>query len=174
MALGVGTTTALSTLIAQTYDPVFESLRDTEATFLGMLPKTTEDNDVPRWHIEANDQNPVWSVSEADLTAFITSTNTATDGVVVTVLKAPAIPNTFSPNGDGIHDRWEIKYLDTYPGATVEIFNRYGQPVFKSTGYGRPWDGTLNGKPLPAGTYYYIINPKNGRKQIAGFVDIIR
>ena len=36
------------------------------------------------------------------------------------------------------------------------------------------WDGTYNGKQMPAGTYYYIINPKNGRKQTAGFVDIVR
>jgi gliding motility-associated-like protein len=92
----------------------------------------------------------------------------------ITVLKKPGVPNTFSPNGDGIHDRWEIKYLDTYPGATVEIYNRYGQLVFKSTGYTKSWDGTYNGKPVPVGTYYYIVNPKNGRKQMSGYVDIIR
>jgi gliding motility-associated-like protein len=98
----------------------------------------------------------------------------ATDEVFVKVLKTPAIPNTFSPNSDGINDRWEIKYLESYPGATVEIYNRYGQLVFQSFGYSKPWDGTYKGNPLPAGTYYYIINPKNGRKQMAGFVDIIR
>jgi gliding motility-associated-like protein len=96
------------------------------------------------------------------------------DRVLVQVLKKPSIPNTFSPNGDGIHDRWEIRYLDSYPGATVEIFNRYGQPVFKTIGYNKPWDGTLKGSPLPAGTYYYIIDPKNGRQPMSGFVDIIR
>jgi gliding motility-associated-like protein len=89
-------------------------------------------------------------------------------------LKTPNIPNTFSPNGDGIHDKWEIKYLNTYPGCTVEIYNRYGQLVFQSTSYNKPWDGTFKDKQLPAGTYYYIINPKNGRKQMSGFVDIIR
>jgi gliding motility-associated-like protein len=98
----------------------------------------------------------------------------ASDATNITVLKTPGIPNTFSPNGDGIHDRWEIKYLDTYPGATIEIFNRYGQLVFRSTGYAKSWDGTYNGQPLPVGTYYYIINPKNGRKQMSGYVDIIR
>jgi len=98
----------------------------------------------------------------------------ATDEVFVKLLKAPLIPNTFSPNGDGIHDRWEINYLESYPGATVEVFNRYGQAVYKSFGYATPWDGTYKGKGLPAGTYYYIINPKNGRKQLSGFVDIIR
>jgi gliding motility-associated-like protein len=98
----------------------------------------------------------------------------ASDEVAVKVLKTPNIPNTFSPNGDGIHDKWEIKYLNTYPGCTVEIYNRYGQLVFQSTGYNKPWDGTFKDKQLPAGTYYYIINPKNGRKQMSGFVDIIR
>jgi gliding motility-associated-like protein len=99
---------------------------------------------------------------------------TATDDVFVSVLKAPVIPNVFTPNGDGINDRWEIKYLESYPGASIEIFNRYGQKVYESIGYSRPWDGTVKGNPLPAGTYYYIINPKNGRKQMAGFVDILR
>ncbi len=97
-----------------------------------------------------------------------------TDEVLVKVLKSPLIPNTFSPNGDGIHDKWEIKYLETYPGCTIEIYNRYGQLVFQSIGYNKPWDGTFKDKPLPAGTYYYLINPKNGRKQMSGFVDIIR
>jgi len=108
------------------------------------------------------------------LTATSANGCTASDLVEVSVLKTPAIPNTFSPNGDGIHDRWELKYLDTYPGCTVEIYNRYGQLVFQSNGYSKPWDGNFKGKPLPAGTYYYIINPRNGRNQITGFVDIIR
>jgi gliding motility-associated-like protein len=113
-----------------------------------------------------------------DITYKLTVTSSqgckASDATNVTVLKTPGVPNTFSPNGDGIHDRWEIKYLDTYPGATVEIFNRYGQLVFRSTGYAKSWDGTYNGQPLPVGTYYYIINPKNGRKQMSGYIDIIR
>ena len=97
-----------------------------------------------------------------------------TDEVFVKVLKKPAIPNIFSPNGDGVHDTWVIKYLETYPGCTVEVFNRYGQRVFASTGYSKPWDGTVNGKPVPVGTYYYIVDPKNGRKREAGYVDVIR
>jgi len=99
---------------------------------------------------------------------------TASDQVFVKLLKTPTIPNVFTPNNDGINDRWEIKYLESYPGATIEVFNRYGSLVYRSIGYPKPWDGTYNGKEMPAGTYYYIINPKNGRKQISGFVDIVR
>ncbi len=118
------------------------------------------------------------STPKADIVySFAVTTNdgcTASDQVTVVVLKAPVIPNVFSPNGDGINDRWEVKYLESYPGATVEIFNRYGQQVFTSRGYSKPWDGTYKGSQIPAGTYYYIIDPKNGRQKMAGYVDIIR
>ncbi len=96
------------------------------------------------------------------------------DYVYVKVLQEPKVPNTFSPNGDGQHDLWEIESLNTYNGCVVDVFNRYGEKVFHAEGYITPWDGKYNNKDLPAGTYYYIINPKNGHKVIAGFVDIIR
>jgi gliding motility-associated-like protein len=99
---------------------------------------------------------------------------TVSDDIFVKLLKAPEVPNAFSPNGDGIHDVWLIKYLESYPGATIDVFNRYGQTVFTSVGYSRPWDGTSNGKALPVGTYYYVIDPKNGRKIITGSVTILR
>jgi gliding motility-associated-like protein len=98
----------------------------------------------------------------------------ASDQVFVKVLKAPVIPNIFSPNGDGVHDRWEIAYLESYPGCTVDIYNRYGQLIYHSVGYDKPWDGTINGKQVPIGTYYYIVDPKNGRKIMTGYVDVIR
>lgn len=99
---------------------------------------------------------------------------TTSDQVFVKVLKKPAIPNIFSPNGDGIHDKWVIAFLETYPGCTVEIFNRYGQRIYYSVGYSTPWDGTINGKPVPVGTYYYIVDPKNGRQKMTGYVDVVR
>jgi gliding motility-associated-like protein len=83
------------------------------------------------------------------------------------------IVNTFTPNGDGVNDYWVIKGLDTYPDATVKIFNRYGSSVFESVGYAKPFDGNRNGKPLPAGVYYYIINLKRG-DVLSGNVTIIR
>ncbi|MDB4903695.1 MAG: hypothetical protein JWQ63_2976, partial [Mucilaginibacter sp.] len=51
---------------------------------------------------------------------------------------------------------------------------RYGTLVFSSVGYGTPWDGTYNGKSLPVGTYYYIIDPKNGGNKLTGPLTILR
>jgi len=84
------------------------------------------------------------------------------------------VPNAFTPNGDGINDVWNIKALSDFPKCTVSVYNRYGSLVYQSKGYPQPWDGTFNGKPLPVGTYYYIINPNDGMEQLAGPVTIIR
>jgi gliding motility-associated-like protein len=125
-----------------------------------------------------NISNPVVSNITMDMTytlLVITDNGcSATDQVFVKLLKKVAIPNIFSPNGDGVHDKWIIDYLDSYPGCTVDIYNRYGQHILHSEGYATPWDGTVNGKPVPVGTYYYIVNPKNGRSIMSGYVDLIR
>ena len=84
------------------------------------------------------------------------------------------IANTFTPNGDGINDNWKIKGIENYPNATVQIFTRYGQKIFESKGYPSPFNGTLNGKPLPAGVYYYIINLSTNCNLLSGSLTIIR
>ena len=135
-----------------------------------------------QWTPPTGLDNATTSFPKASPTSDITYTLTVTtpqgcsasDAVFVKVLKAPSVPNIFSPNGDGIHDRWVIPYLESYPGCTIDVVNRYGQPVFHSVGYATPWDGKINGKDAPVGTYYYVIDPKNGRAKMAGYVDIIR
>jgi gliding motility-associated-like protein len=98
----------------------------------------------------------------------------SSDSVFVRLLKLPEITNAFSPNGDGINDTWIIRNLDSYPGATVQIFDRYGKAIFRSTGYGMPWDGRHNGILVPAGVYYYIVDPGNGLKPTTGSLTVIR
>ena len=126
---------------------------------------------------QANTLNPVANPT-SDITYTLTATSnagcTATTTIFIKVLKEPTVPNAFTPNGDGINDTWNIKYLDQYPNATVEVFNRYGEKVYFSNRYPVPWDGTYKGANLPAGTYYYIINPNSGRKAVTGYVSIIR
>lgn len=88
--------------------------------------------------------------------------------------KAITVVNVFSPNGDNINDTWIVKGLNEYLNCRVEIYNRYGQMIFQSFGYQRPWDGTFKGKPMPVGTYYYIINLTPGDKPLSGSVTILR
>ncbi len=96
------------------------------------------------------------------------------DDVVVRVLKKVIVPNAFSPNGDGINDLWNIKDLNGYFQSTTAVFNRYGQEVFRSRGYARAWDGMMNGKPVPPGSYYYLIDLKVAGIVLSGWVLLIR
>ncbi len=101
----------------------------------------------------------------------------ASGSVTVTVSGTTSkisVPNAFSPNGDGVNDTWVIANLSAYPGATVNVYNRYGQLVFHSENNNKTWDGTLNGKSLPMATYYYIVDPKNNEKKIAGSVTLFK
>jgi gliding motility-associated-like protein len=122
-------------------------------------------------------KNPV-TTPKNDITYKLTVTGnnscSAADTVRVTVLKTPVIPNAFSPNNDGVNDVWNIQYLSSYADASIEVYNRYGGVVYRSIRYNKPWDGTYNGKPLPVGVYYYIIDPKYGREKITGSVTILR
>jgi gliding motility-associated-like protein len=115
-----------------------------------------------------------------DITYKLTVTSdkgcTTNDNVFVKVLRTPVIPNIFSPNGDGTHDRWEIKNLESYPDCVIQLYNRYGQMVWRIVKYNasKGWDGRINGRDAPVGTYYYIIEPGSGRKPMTGYIDIIR
>tara|TARA_B110001452_G_scaffold65834_1_gene52704 strand:- start:770 stop:1192 length:423 start_codon:yes stop_codon:yes gene_type:complete len=86
-------------------------------------------------------------------------------------------PNAFSPDGDGINDIFKISgqgMLD----FQIEIYNRWGQMVYKSIDLSNGWDGTFKGKNLPTGTYVYKIKTsKYGVEQIlvkSGSVALIR
>jgi gliding motility-associated-like protein len=67
------------------------------------------------------------------------------------------IPNIFSPDGNGVNDRWEV-----YPGCAplalrAEVFDRAGLLVFSSTELQPEWDGAQGGNPLPEGVYIYRV-----------------
>jgi len=84
------------------------------------------------------------------------------------------IPNAFSPNGDGVNDRWNIEGLKARPGCKIEVYNRWGQSVYKSEGYTIGWDGTRKGQLVVPGTYYYVIRTAPGEKPYTGWVVLLR
>ncbi len=86
------------------------------------------------------------------------------DSVSVCIIEDPLEVLTavtlITPNGDFINDQLEFKGLDAFPENKLTIFNRWGNVIFKKTGYQNDmvrWDGTRDGQALPADTYYYIL-----------------
>jgi gliding motility-associated-like protein len=133
----------------------------------------------PSIYLSQDDIKTPLATPPADQLYYFTATGRAGcksyDSVWVKVFADIQIPNAFSPNSDGIHDKWEIPSLTAYTKADVEIYNRWGQLVYRSRGYSTPWDGTSNGQLLPGGTYYYIIRPNaNNLAMLKGAILIIR
>ncbi|BDX37378.1 hypothetical protein CYCD_07330 [Tenuifilaceae bacterium CYCD] len=93
-----------------------------------------------------------------------------------------AFGNVFSPNGDGINDRWSVPKSYLFPDLEIEIFNRWGSLVWSAKGdeAAKGWNGkTNNGQELPIGTYYYVVkfNAKaqgSSWKPITGSVTIVK
>lgn len=112
-------------------------------------------------------QLAVVASSEAD---SYPADNEARGDVEVVALK---IPNTFTPNGDGINDYFEIRGLELFPEHRLTIFNRWGNEIYRSNSYKNDW----NGIGLSEGTYYYAFELRlhNGRMQtFKGFITLIR
>ena len=115
--------------------------------------------------------------------------------IYVRLIRELSIPNVFTPNGDGVNDRWLSNNDPAYqtifsklttllPNIEVEVFNRAGARVWNAKGekVAEGWDGTAGGiyggAELPVGTYYYVIRfnieGKTSWKPISGSVTIVR
>ncbi|MCP3058775.1 gliding motility-associated C-terminal domain-containing protein [Myxococcus sp. K38C18041901] len=98
-----------------------------------------------------------------------------------------AVPNAFTPNGDGLNDLFRPLNLDDYPGSRFFIYNRWGQAIFSSQGptlLDYSWNGTFGGVPQGSGAYAWriemsdcfgnIINGSTGNNSPSGTVTLIR
>ena len=87
------------------------------------------------------------------------------------------IPNAFTPNNDGINDQFKIMSFVNYKIINFEIFNRWGEMVYRSTDNFGSWDGTFRKIPQPTGIYVYqveIIGPNSKKIFRKGTVTLIR
>jgi len=124
-------------------------------------------------------ENPVANPEET-ITYVLTGTDAngceGTDSVTIIVNTdiEPEFNNLFTPDGDGINDTWVLGSFFNCPTCVLKVFNRYGQEVFNKTNYQNDWDGTFDGKELPDGTYYFILESPEDGKTYTGAVTILR
>lgn len=84
------------------------------------------------------------------------------------------IPNFISPNGDGYNDTWIVRGINQYPNARIKIFDRYGK-IFadrKINSNELIWDGYYLGRPVPSGTYWYILYLDQNLEPITGSITV--
>lgn len=86
------------------------------------------------------------------------------------------IPNAFTPNGDGLNDVLEVKgrFIKSF---SIKVYSHMGQVVFTSEDRNTSWDGTYQGKPMPAGAYAYevnIVSNSGETKQRIGTITLLR
>lgn len=93
---------------------------------------------------------------------------------VIAWCKELVVVNAFSPNNDGANDIWRVGGLESDPQASLQIYNRLGNSVFKTTGSNAQWDGKINGNDAPVGVYYYIIKSKQSTVPLKGSITLIR
>jgi len=76
------------------------------------------------------------------------------------------IPKYFTPNGDGYNDYWNLKGINpSTPNANsiIYIFDRFGKLIQQINPISPGWNGTYNGKPMPADDYWFTIQLQDGR-----------
>ena len=84
------------------------------------------------------------------------------------------IPNTFTPNGDGKNDTWNLDFTD-YESALLTVFSRWGREVYKTSELEVHWNGTSkSGTRLPAGVYYYVLELNGGDRKQNGTITLLR
>ncbi|MCL4283143.1 MAG: gliding motility-associated C-terminal domain-containing protein [Flavobacteriales bacterium] len=105
----------------------------------------------------------------------------SSDTVLITLRDCSilVVPDAFSPNGDGVNDNYVVQGLEYYPGNKFQVFNRWGSKVYERNPYRNDWDGKGEGKPnmgtdLPESTYYFILDPGNGKEVITGYIYLRR
>ena len=138
--------------------------------------------------------NYLWSTGETgrEITAYAGSqtiwvkvtdeyTCFSSDTIVIDPCKVDErfkdMPTAFTPNGDGKNDVWNIPQLAPFPRAVVEIYDRWGDLIFRSEpGYSNSWNGISNdGRVMPMDSYYFIIDLHDGKSQpFSGTVTLIK
>lgn len=119
-------------------------------------------NWIPAYDISCNTcTSPIVSaVNTTNYTIEVTDANGCVSigqAVINVNQMPPLIPNSFTPNGDGLNDELLV-YLSGVESFQITIFDRWGEKVFESTDIYKGWDGNLrNGKNAPSGAYVYRI-----------------
>ncbi len=109
------------------------------------------------------DSNYFENVTPGLITSYIRDKNGC--GVTQETISVLGYPKFFTPNGDGINDRWNLigANINSYANSLVSIFDRYGKKLAELKANDKGWNGNYNSRPLPSADYWFKINLEDGR-----------
>jgi gliding motility-associated-like protein len=81
----------------------------------------------------------------------------ARDSLTIEVVPNLEIPQIFTPNNDGINDKWVIYNTQVHTNCQLVIYDRWGGVVYAIDDYQDPWDGSTNAGKVPVGAYIYVV-----------------
>jgi len=110
--------------------------------------------------INYQDSNTFSGLKSGDYTVYVRDKNGC--GIVTQEAFILNYPKYFTPNGDGNHDTWSVKFSETEPTLVTKIFDRYGKFI-KQLNASSSWDGTYNGYDLPSSDYWFVVSRADGK-----------
>ncbi|MGV9012890.1 MAG: PKD domain-containing protein [Flavobacteriales bacterium] len=166
--------------------------QDTTFTQLAAVPVTS--TATGHWErIEGSGELNDAALADAQVTGLLPGDNvfvwvvengacgTTMDTVVVNLHDCATlvVPDSYSPNGDGVNDTYVIGGIEYYPENTFQVFNRWGSVVYERSPYNNTWNGKSEGKlnwgtELPESTYYFILDPGKDKEVITGYIYLRR
>jgi gliding motility-associated-like protein len=143
--------------------------------FVLQIPQQSQNGTNVKWYFNnvlIGEGSSIIISDEGLFTAVVTNANNCQSDADINVANSfCTIPKGVSINNDGNNDYFELSNLDV---KRLQIFNRYGMEVYFKNNYTNQWEGQSNdGKELPDGTYYYIIEQRSGKVK-TGWVYLLR
>ncbi|GLB53548.1 T9SS C-terminal target domain-containing protein [Neptunitalea chrysea] len=115
-----------------------------------------------------------YDLSIGEHTVYVSDTNgCSTSSITFNIIN---FPNYFTPNNDGVNDYWNVIGDDTSNSTInyIEIFDRYGKPIYSFKPNNIGWDGTYHNIPLPSTDYWFVVHFNNNNNSYQNNFSLLR
>jgi large repetitive protein len=135
-------------------------------------PREGLDNDSIASPLASPSLNTTYIVRGTDASGC-TSTDTVVVNVATELSNVLRLSEVITPNGDGLNDVLYIDGIEAFPENTLIVFNRWGQELLQRRNYRNDWDGTIEGRNLPTGTYFIVLRVRESSRPFRGAFSVL-
>lgn len=130
------------------------------------VPQELTENDDWTWYVNGVSLGPIryaeYDLVTSDENEIVLEVETGEgcterEARTVVLQDGVELPTAFSPNGDGLNDRFSVRFEDDLNQFDIKIFDRWGQLIYQSNDQYFEWDGAIDGQVSPLASYAYIL-----------------